>query len=83
MSKLTDVNLSILADTDCPSDWEREDLLEFAQEAAREILNARTIVKAARTMIAVHRPTEDDMRRMPELKTLVEALDAYYGEKIV
>lgn len=41
VSKLTDVNLSILADTDCPSDWEREDLLEFAQEAAREILALR------------------------------------------
>jgi hypothetical protein len=41
MSKLTDVNLSILADTDCPSDWEREDVLEFAQEAAREILKLR------------------------------------------
>lgn len=37
MSKLTPVNISILADTDCPSDWDRDDLLEFAQEAARRI----------------------------------------------
>jgi len=41
---LTDVNLSILADTDCPSDWEREDLLQFAQEAARAIVALRKAV---------------------------------------
>ena len=44
---LTDVNLSILADTDCPSDWEREDLLQFAQEAARAILALREAVNKA------------------------------------
>lgn len=42
-TKLTPINLAILADTDCPSDWERDDLLEFAQEAAREIVFLRSL----------------------------------------
>lgn len=47
--RLTDVNISILADTDIPADWEREDILEFSQEAARHILN----LEAALRMIAM------------------------------
>lgn len=41
MSKLTDVNISILADTAKPADWELADYIEFSQEASREILKLR------------------------------------------
>jgi hypothetical protein len=37
---------SLLADGDCPSDWERDDLLEYAQEAAKR-LRAKTGLASA------------------------------------
>jgi hypothetical protein len=42
-------NTSILADGDCPSDWDRDDLLEYAQEAAGRLqshtVRARNVIE--------------------------------------
>lgn len=45
--KFTAENTAILADTDCPSDWDRDDLLAYAQEAARRIQALEAAVSRA------------------------------------
>ena len=45
---------SVLADGDCPADWQRQDLLEYAQWAAgeltkrKEIPNAKALARCGR-----------------------------------